>query len=41
MFKNCNQLLEIPEVLRLNGVDQNSGVNLTGFNTFKYKYSIH
>ena len=32
-------LLEIPEILRLNGVDQNSGVNFSGFNIFNYKYS--
>ena len=32
-------LLEIPEILRLNGVDQNSGVNYSGFGMFNYKYS--
>lgn len=33
------ELIDVPEVLRLDGIDQNSGVNLTGFNIFNYKYS--
>ncbi len=33
-------LLEIPEIQRLSGVDQNSGVNMSAFNMFNYKYSI-
>ena len=34
-----SKLLEIPEIQRLSGVDQNSGVNLSAFNMFNYKYS--
>ncbi len=32
-------MLDIPEVTRLNGIDQNSGLNLSGFRPFNYKYS--
>ena len=34
------ELLEVPEVARLAGVDANSGINLSGFNTVEYKYSV-
>ena len=34
------ELIEIPEVLRLAGVDQNSGIALTGFHTVDYQYSV-
>lgn len=34
------ELLDIPEIVRLSGVDQNSGVNLSGFNIFNYRYSM-
>lgn len=33
------ELLEVPEILRLSGVDQNAGINLSGFNIFNYSYS--
>lgn len=33
------ELIEIPEIIRLAEIDQNSGVNLSGFSTFNYKYS--
>ncbi len=33
------ELIEIPEVYRLNGIDQNAGINLSGFNIFNYNYS--
>lgn len=32
-------MLDVPELLRLNGIDQNSGLNLSGFIPFNYKYS--
>ncbi len=32
-------LLDIPELVRLNGIDQNSGLNLSAFAPFNYKYS--
>lgn len=34
------ELLEVHEVQRLSGIDQNSGVNLSAFGMFNYKYSI-
>lgn len=34
------ELVAIPEMQRLANIDINSGVNLSGFNTFNYKYSI-
>lgn len=34
------EFLEIPEVLRINGVEQNSGIDYSGFNVFKFKYSM-
>lgn len=33
------ELLEIPEIKRLNGVDQNAGINMSGFGIFNYSYS--
>lgn len=33
-------LLEIPEVLRINGINQNSGINLSGFKPFNFDYSV-
>ena len=32
--------LEVPEILRLNGIEENSGIDFTGFNIFKYHYSV-
>lgn len=32
--------IEVPEVARLNGVEQNAGIDFSGFNIFKYHYSI-
>lgn len=34
------ELLEMPEVLRLAGVDQNSGIHLSGFHHINYQYSL-
>ena len=33
------ELIEVPEVARLEGVDQNAGISMSGFNTLNYKYS--
>lgn len=42
--KNCpefiKEIIDCPELNRLNGVDINSGINLSGFNLYKYKYSV-
>ena len=35
-----NDFLEVPEVSRLNGVEQNAGIDYSGFNIFKYHYSV-
>lgn len=32
--------LEVPEVSRLNGVEQNAGIDYSGFNIYKYHYSV-
>ncbi len=34
------EIIDYPELIRLNGVDINSGINLSGFNLYKYKYSV-
>lgn len=34
------ELLEMQEVLRINGVEQNAGIDFSGFNIYKYKYSM-
>lgn len=31
--------LKVPEVLRINGVEQNAGIDYSGFNIYKYRYS--
>ena len=32
--------LEVPEVLRINGVEQNAGIDFSGFNVYKYRFSM-
>lgn len=34
------EILEVPELKRINGIDINAGINLSGFNIYKYKYSV-
>lgn len=34
------EFLKIPEVLRINGIEQNSGIDFSGFNIYKYKFSM-
>lgn len=34
------EFLEVPEVLRLNGIEQNAGIDFSGFNIYKYRYSM-
>ncbi|MBQ9280366.1 MAG: hypothetical protein IJ215_04935 [Clostridia bacterium] len=34
------ELIDVPEIMRLSGVDQNSGIHLTGFDTIEYQYSV-
>lgn len=34
------ELVDLPELARLNGIDINAGINLSGFNLYKYKYSV-
>ena len=34
------ELIEMPEILRLAGVDQHSGIHLSGFHTINYQYSV-
>lgn len=34
------EFLEVPEVLRMNGVEQNAGIDYSGFNIYKYKFSV-
>ena len=34
------EILEVPELNRINGIDINAGINLSGFNIYKYKYSV-
>lgn len=35
-----NMLVDLPELARLDGIDINAGINLSGFNLYKYKYSV-
>ena len=32
--------LEVPEVLRINGIEQNAGIDYSGFNVYKYRFSM-
>ena len=32
--------LKVPEVLRINGIEQNAGIDYSGFHIYKYRYSI-
>lgn len=32
--------LKVPEVLRINGIEQNAGIDFSGFNVYKYRYSM-
>ena len=34
------EIVDFPELARLNGIDINAGINLSGFNLYKYKYSV-
>ena len=34
------EILDVPELTRINGIDINAGINLSGFNMYKYSYSI-
>lgn len=34
------EILDVPELSRINGIDINAGINLSGFNIYKYNYSI-
>lgn len=35
-----NEIINFPELKRINGIDINAGINLSGFNIYKYKYSV-
>lgn len=34
------EILDTPELNRINGIDINAGITLSGFNVYKYKYSL-
>lgn len=34
------EIIDCPELNRLNGIDINAGINLSGFNVYKYSYSV-
>ena len=34
------EILDVPELNRINGIDINAGIALTGFNVYKYNYSV-
>lgn len=34
------EILDVPELNRINGIDINAGISLSGFNVYNYKYSV-
>lgn len=34
------KIIDVPELARINGIDINAGINLSGFNIYKYNYSV-